>query len=41
MQIFAPSDEIELIGVGASEREGREWFNGRKVTLLKRNLSQR
>ena len=28
MQLFAPSEEIELIGVGASERGGREWFNG-------------
>ncbi len=29
MELFAPTDEIELIGVGASERGGREWFNGR------------
>lgn len=29
MELFAPSDEIELIGVGASERGGNEWFNGR------------
>jgi len=29
MHLFAPTDEIELIGVGASERGGREWFNGR------------
>jgi len=29
MMLFAPTDEIELIGVGASERGGREWFNGR------------
>jgi len=28
MELFAPTDEIELIGVGASERGGREWFNG-------------
>ena len=29
MGLFAPTDEIELIGVGASERGGNEWFNGR------------
>jgi hypothetical protein len=29
MELFAPTDEIELIGVGASERGGNEWFNGR------------
>jgi hypothetical protein len=29
MELFAPTDEIELLGVGASERGGREWFNGR------------
>ncbi|MFN2153412.1 MAG: hypothetical protein ACK2T5_17555, partial [Anaerolineales bacterium] len=29
MGLFAPTDEIELIGVGAFERGGREWFNGR------------
>lgn len=29
MQLFAPTDQIELIGVGAFERGGREWFNGR------------
>jgi hypothetical protein len=29
MQLFASTDEIELIGVGASERGGREWFQGR------------
>lgn len=28
MELFAPSDEIELIGVGASERGGNEWFIG-------------
>jgi hypothetical protein len=28
MKLFAPTDKIELIGVGASERGGREWFNG-------------
>lgn len=28
MGLFAPTDEIELIGVGASERGGNEWFNG-------------
>ena len=29
MELFAPTEEIELIGVGASEREGDEWFTGR------------
>jgi hypothetical protein len=29
MELFAPTDEVELIGVGASERGGSEWFNGR------------
>ena len=29
MELFAPTDEIELIGVGASKRGGNEWFNGR------------
>ena len=29
MELFAPTDEVELIGVGASERRGSEWFNGR------------
>jgi hypothetical protein len=29
MGLFAPTDEIELIGVGASERRGNEWFQGR------------
>ena len=28
MKLFAPTDEIELIGVGASERGRDEWFNG-------------
>jgi hypothetical protein len=28
MGLFTPSGEIELIGVGASERGGREWFQG-------------
>ena len=28
MQLFAPTDEIELIGVGAPKRGGNEWFNG-------------
>ena len=28
MELFAPTDEIELIGVGASKRGGNEWFNG-------------
>ena len=31
MQLFAPTEEIELIGVGASERGGNEWFNGHKA----------
>jgi hypothetical protein len=29
MELFAPTDEVELIGVGASERGGSEWFNER------------
>lgn len=29
MELFAPAEEIEWIGVGASERGGSEWFNGR------------
>jgi len=28
MELFAPTNEVELIGVGASERGGNEWFNG-------------
>lgn len=28
MNLFAPSDEIELIGVSASVRGGDEWFSG-------------
>ena len=28
MELFAPTDQIELIGVGASKRGGNEWFNG-------------
>lgn len=28
MQLFVQSDEIELIGVGASKRGGPEWFQG-------------
>ena len=28
MKLFAPTNAIELIGVGASERGGNEWFNG-------------
>ena len=28
MELFDPTEEIELIGVGASERGGNEWFNG-------------
>lgn len=27
-ELFASTEEIELIGVGASERGGDEWFNG-------------
>jgi hypothetical protein len=28
MQLFVQSDEIEMIGVGASKRGGNEWFQG-------------
>lgn len=28
MQLFVQSDEIEMIGVGASKRGGPEWFQG-------------
>jgi hypothetical protein len=28
MQVFVQSDEIEMIGVGASKRGGPEWFQG-------------
>lgn len=28
MQLFVPSDEIELIGIGASTRNANEWFQG-------------
>jgi hypothetical protein len=28
MDLFVPSDEAELIGIGASVRGGREWFEG-------------
>ena len=30
MQLFLPSDEIELIGIGASARNENEWFQGPK-----------
>jgi hypothetical protein len=29
MQLFAPSDEIEMIGIGAAKRAAAEWFEGR------------
>jgi len=29
MQLFAPSDEIEMIGIGAAQRAAAEWFEGR------------
>ncbi|MCU0485411.1 MAG: nuclear transport factor 2 family protein [Anaerolineales bacterium] len=29
MQLFAPNDEIELIGIGAAKRAATEWFEGR------------
>lgn len=28
MQLFAPQDDIEMIGIGASVRDGYEWFQG-------------
>ena len=28
MELFAPGDDIELIGIGASVRGGNEWFQG-------------
>ncbi len=28
LALFAPNDDIELIGIGASERGGYEWFEG-------------
>jgi hypothetical protein len=28
MDLFLQSDEIELIGIGASMRGGNEWFQG-------------
>ena len=28
MELFVESDEIELIGIGASKRGGNEWFQG-------------
>lgn len=31
MTLFARTDEIEMIGVGASERGGNEWFNGHRA----------
>lgn len=30
MQLFCPGDEPELIGIGASERDKDEWFQGQK-----------
>jgi len=29
MQLFAPNDEIEMIGIGAAKRAAPEWFEGR------------
>jgi len=29
MQLFAPNDEIEMIGIGAAKRAATEWFEGR------------
>ncbi len=28
MQLFAPDDRIEMIGIGASKRAANEWFEG-------------
>ena len=28
MQLFAPQDDIEMLGIGASVRDGYEWFQG-------------
>jgi len=28
MQLFAPNDEIEMIGIGAAKRAATEWFEG-------------
>lgn len=28
MQLFAPTDEIEMIGIGAAKRAANEWFEG-------------
>jgi hypothetical protein len=28
MRLFSPRDEVELIGIGASQRGGNEWFEG-------------
>jgi hypothetical protein len=28
MDLFVPGDEAEMVGIGASEREGYEWFQG-------------
>ena len=29
MNLFAPTDDIELIGIGAAKWGGNEWFQGR------------
>jgi len=31
MELFAPDDDIELIGIGAGARGEREWFQGRNA----------
>jgi SnoaL-like domain len=31
MELFVKSDEIELVGVGATKRGGNEWFQGRQA----------
>jgi hypothetical protein len=28
MQLFAPDEDIELIGIGAAKRAASEWFSG-------------
>ena len=28
MELFSPAEDIELIGIGASARNGYEWFQG-------------
>ena len=30
MELFLPTDEVELIGIGASSRNQNEWFQGRE-----------